>query len=279
MRREERKFVAPATVALMIALTAAFIVQQFIAPGTLFYYLALSPEGLKHGYVWQLLTFQFLHDGLLHLIFNLIGLWFFGRLVEERLGSRQLLGLYFLSGFAGGLLQALVGLVFPERFGLVVGASAGICGLLAAAALLEPDATILFFFLIPVRARYALILLAVLSLVFTFLPFDTRIAHAAHLGGLLAGVVYVRRGRLLARWQWRPFQPRLRPRELVRTVPKRRALWQRSDRDPMRDLPPGEFISRDVDPILDKISAHGIQSLTPRERQILESAREKMEKR
>jgi len=100
-------------------------------------------------------------------------------------------------------------------------------------------------------------------------------AHAAHLGGILAGFAYLRWGslaeKLFVRRRVRP-----RPRELMKVHLPKSGGWHKSESE---DVPPGEFISREVDPILDKISAHGIQSLTPRERKILEAARAKMERR
>ena len=76
-------------------------------------HLALSLEGLRHGYVWQLLTFQFLHAGWMHLLFNLLAIYFFGRSVEFVLGRRRWLALYFLSGTIGGLVQMLLSLLIP----------------------------------------------------------------------------------------------------------------------------------------------------------------------
>jgi hypothetical protein len=78
---------------------------------------------------------------------------------------------------------------------------------------------------------------------------------------------------------WRPFRPRPRRRELINAGPRRPQAWQRPNNPANEDLAPGEFISQEVDPILDKISAHGIQSLTERERQILQAARAKMSKK
>jgi hypothetical protein len=116
------------------------------------------------------------------------------------------------------------------------------------------------------------------------------VAHAAHLGGLLGGLLWVRLGwhhehihlpweRMGQRWrQWRAFHSRDRKRQLVATAVKT-GYWRKPKPETPVEVPPGEFISREVDPILDKISAHGIQSLTERERKILEAARSKMAKR
>jgi len=116
---------------------------------------------------------------------------------------------------------------------------------------------------------------------FVLVPAEPGIAHAAHLGGMLAAMGYekwlLRRERSL--FNWRAYGAVVRSRELVKTPSHKRAFWQKQDSNITDDLPPGEFISREVDPILDKISAHGIQSLTERERRILEAARAKMSKR
>src|SRR5438105_2523808 len=99
-------------------------------PNPLVRYLALTPGDLAHGWLWQLLTFQFLHGGPLHLIINCAMLWMFGRPVESLLGRATFLKLYFVSGTTGGVLQVLCSWVFPAHFGVgpVLGASAGIFG-------------------------------------------------------------------------------------------------------------------------------------------------------
>src|SRR5581483_4849054 len=97
---------------------------------------------------------------------------FFGRFVEERLGKFNLLKLYFGSGVAGGLLFAILAWMFPNHFGYALGASAGVSGLLAAFATLEPEGTILFNFLFPIRAKYLLYIAAAIDLFFTIVPSD-----------------------------------------------------------------------------------------------------------
>jgi membrane associated rhomboid family serine protease len=274
----------PLSTLMMVVLVIAFALQQIDI--AYFHYahvdhLELSSVELRHGYVWQLLTFQFLHSGLLHLFGNLIGLWCFGRFVEERLGRAHFLSLYFLSGIVGGLLQALLGWIFPQQFGWsVVGASAGIAGLIAAFAIMEPDAQILAFFVIPMRARYLLYISLCVALFLCVVPSDPRMAHAAHLGGLLFGVAYVRWG-VGSAWKWgdwNPFRGKMRRERMIKAATIAPKLRRRPRLDDTPDLPSEEFISQEVDPILDKISAHGIQSLTDRERRILEAARAKMSK-
>ena len=163
MRRPSFRPRLSATVLLIIANVVAFFVQSLLYASSSRFriddYLPLSLDGLKHGYLWQLLTFQFMHGGLFHLLFNCIAIFVFGRDVEEALGRKPFLTLYFSSGVIGGLVQILAGLLlhgpFAER---VVGASAGAFGLVAAFALLFPDRILLLFFIIPIRAKYLLLL-------------------------------------------------------------------------------------------------------------------------
>lgn len=249
---------------------------------------ALSFAGLKHGFIWQILTFQFMHGGLLHLGLNCLALYVFGRPMEEALGRRSFLWLYFSSGVAGGLLHVLCAALWPGYFGgAVVGASAGIFGLMAAFATLYPDQMMTMFIIIfPVnlRARTMLaiaMITAALGMGFPRYmgPIFGNVAHAAHFGGALMGVLFVRQ---ILHWQidWlRVFQRPLRrtpPREYV-SVPFAKGFGAPKSRaEEPEDLSTADFLSREVDPILEKISQHGIHSLTERERKILEAARKKM---
>ena len=249
-------------------------------------YLFLSLRGLGEGQVYQLLTFQFLHGSILHLLFNCFGLWMFGRALEQMLGARAMLQLYLLSGVLGGLLQVLLALSFPRLFGgSVVGASAGIFGLIAAFCFLNPEqmiTTLIYFIPVTVKAKYLLLFEVAFTLFCIFFPSpESAYAHGAHLGGIFGGVAYIHfivRGRW-SFFNWRRF-PRPAPRrELVKARSADTDHWQKPKKTVVIDLPPEEFISQEVDPILDKISAHGIHSLTTRERQILEAARARMGKR
>ena len=271
---------------LIILLIAAFVIQSLL----LFYgdfsvseYLALSVDGLRHGKVWQLFTFQFLHScpWPWHVLFNCLGLYFFGRPVEQMIGSRKFLALYFLSGTAGGLLQVLVTALLPRHVDIpVVGASAGVCGMIAIFCSVNPMeelTTWIYFLPITIRARYFLLFLTGFSVFGTLVPFS-GIAHAAHLGGILVGLGYVRFGRRL--WEdlpdWVPGSGRRPSRAAVPGSRAKSARWRRPRPEPARAA---EFMTREVDPILDKISAQGLHSLTAKEREILEAARQRMESR
>jgi membrane associated rhomboid family serine protease len=240
--------------------------------------LALTTDGFRHGYVWQFLTFQFLHNGFWHLLFNLISLWSFARPVEIILGTKRFLIAYFSAGAIGGLCQVILGLINPHFWGSVtLGASAGISGIIAISAMIDPHGTVSFWGF-PMRAKPFVIGFALFSLFGIIVPFVPW-AHAAHLGGILAGFAFVR-WFLNAEWTFPKFRFRQapRPRELVGAPAG--GFWKKTKGiPPEEDIPSGDFISKEVDPILDKIHAHGLQSLTEQERRILEAARSKMSKR
>ncbi len=285
MRREPFRIPWSATLVLVIVNVLVFLGEIIVGRASNFpitAYFALSVEGLGHGFVWQLLTYQFMHGGWLHLLLNCWAIYVFGREVENTLGRKSFLTLYFASGIVGGLLQTLAGLLLGGRFAApVVGASAGAFGLVAAFAVLYPERPLmlLLFFIIPVnmRAKFLLLFSALLAGVGLLAAAD-NVAHAAHLGGMLTGILYIR---YAIHWHLPQFKRASPPpaRRLVAVPPRTSGSWSRSQLDRGEDLPPEEFLAREVDPILDKISAHGIHSLTARERHILETAREKMARR
>jgi hypothetical protein len=193
----------------------------------------------------------------------------------------------------GGLLQTGLALIPSDRFAgfaaPVVGASAGAFGLVAAYATLFPERplTLLVFFIIPVslRAKFLLLFEGIVAAAGMLMQIShnparasDNVANAAHLGGMLAGILFIR---YAMNWQLPEFRLGRGPypRRLVKVHAEKSAPWGRSKESPVEDLPPEEFLSKEVDPILDKISAHGIQSLNERERRILEAARKKMGKR
>lgn len=156
---------------------------------------SLSVPGIRSGYLWQFLTYQFLHGGILHLVLNCWGLYLFGQEIEDRLGRFRFLKLYLFSGIVGGVVQVICAILAPKLFGAaVVGASAGVFGLIAAYAALFPERrlTLLLFFVIPVTLRAKTMLLwgVVIALAGSLFPFD-HVAHAAHLGGMLGGLLYL----------------------------------------------------------------------------------------
>jgi membrane associated rhomboid family serine protease len=149
--------------------------------------------------LWRFITFQFLHAGLGHLLMNMIGLYFFGPMIESYLGSRRFLAFYLLCGIGGPVAYFIL---WAMRFLIaypwvpLVGASAGIFGILIAAARVAPNATVLVYGILPARLKtVALVLLAVAA--YTVLAYGGSGRHnaggeAAHLGGAGVGFLFIR---------------------------------------------------------------------------------------
>ena len=227
------------TIALLIVNAAVFLVECAVYGYPLRFpvdsadsYFALSVEGLEHGYVWQLLTYQFMHAGVLHILLNGWAIYVFGQALEQTLGGKKFLTLFLTSGVVGGLCQVLAALLWPGYFGgPVVGASAGAFGLVAAFAVLFPERelTLLLFFIIPLRltARMLLVfsaVLAVLGLAWGVMFQGNHIANAAHLGGMLTGVIFIR---LFVQGRWMAMAVFRAPRRPSRTGERARGPIRR----------------------------------------------------
>jgi membrane associated rhomboid family serine protease len=272
------------TVALLIVNAVVFVIQLI---STNFptgqeiqdKYFALSLGGLEHFRIWQLVTFQFMHSthDWLHIVFNSLAIFFFGRPVETALGRGRFLALYLSSGIIGGVVQMLFALSFKSFDGAVVGASAGAYGLVAAFAVLnwvESFTLLIYFFPVTMRGRTLLWVSLGLAVLGILTP-NSGIANAAHLGGILTGFVCARY--IFGRWQRLELPPRREPREFAAAGKGKSKFWGSAAKTD-EDLSAAEFLQKEVDPILEKISAHGIHSLTARERETLEKARAKISK-
>jgi len=245
----------------------------------------LHPVAVSNGEVWKLITFQFLHVGFFHLLINCLMIWFAGRQIEETLGKIKFISLYLVAGILGGLLQCAlswVGFLPPAG---VVGASAGVSGLIAAFAMLlwNRELTFLIMFIIPVtmRAKYLLLVLVVID-VAGLAAGRTGIAHGAHLGGVMWGILFILLFVQGGTWSGaEPFWGRLKDRfdigreRRIVTIDGGARAYSRGSKGEVQ-VEEVDFVESEIDPILDKISEEGIHSLTERERLILEQARKKM---
>lgn len=234
--------------------------------------------------VWRLVTFQFLHAGMGHLLMNMLGLYFFGPVVESRLGSRRVfLAFYLVCGIFGALFYLLLnllgnvvpanlhlpGLLFQDIYTPLVGASAGVFGVLIAAAYLSKDAVILLFFVIPMKIRNAAFLLIGLETFHLLTGASNAGGNAAHLGGAAAGWFFIRRTHLLT-----DFFDVLAPPKNKSTVP--RGTFPRAEkwgaRKKTRAKVRRSSSQREVDRVLDKVRDQGMHALTEREKEILRKA-------
>jgi membrane associated rhomboid family serine protease len=239
---------------LLFANIAVFFLQQTL-PGVT-RALVFVPQ-LIVVRPWSIVTYMFLHGGLMHLLFNMLALYFFGPQVEDRLGSRRFLILYFISGVSGALLSFLFSPGAP-----IVGASAAVFGVMLAFAYFWPDAPIHIWGIIPVPARILVIITTVLALWSGLSGARSGIAHFAHLGGYVGAFLYLRwldRGRAA-------FRKRATGGSSGGRIVERPRITKR----PAIDMSTVHEVNRDeVNRLLDKISAQGIDALTPQERLFL----------
>lgn len=247
----------PTVRVLIIANLVCFIIQSAVdvfTNGLASMLFGLSAVGLKHGFIWQIVTYMFLHGGLIHLLVNMFVLFFAGPPTERTIGTKNFIILYFLSGVLGGLAWLII-----SKHGLCIGASAAIFGVLGAFATLYPQAevTMLLFFVMPLtmKAWMMVVGLTIIEIMYFVSDQGGNIANMAHIGGVLVGFLYIKimQKGLPWRWQMPIFRSRLK-------------LWQ-----PSRGRTSDRNIS-EIDRILDKISQHGIASLTKAERSELEKA-------
>ncbi len=236
---------------LLIANVLAFFVQR-MAPG-LAEPLVFVPM-LVFTHPWTIVTYMFLHGGFTHILFNMLGLYFFGPRIEARLGSRRFITLYFVSGISGALLS----FVFAPYAG-VIGASAGIFGIMLAFAHFWPHEKIYIWGVLPLEARWLVVITTALAIWSGMSGSAGGVADFAHLGGYAGAFIYLR----MIRWGSAAAKFKKRA-EGASAVVGSIGAFQRVDVSKVHELNRDE-----VNRILDKISAQGVGALTVQERQFL----------
>ncbi len=227
---------------------------------------------------WGVVTYLFVHSGIIHLATNMLALYLFGTAVENRMGSRPFLLYYIYCGVGAALFALFLSLFIPQA--PFVGASGAVLGVAVAFAMYWPDAEIIVFPIpVPIKARVLVIALAAMDIIAArFFPGGT--AHEAHIGGMLAGWLFFK-GQSLSRR--RPSRPPRRDAERVvmvqQTASRESEPRATAPSRPLQVRPGNDPVAAEVDRVLDKISATGIESLTPDERRFLDevSKRKKRE--
>jgi membrane associated rhomboid family serine protease len=218
-------------------------------------------SAIHHFQVWRFISFQFLHGSLGHLLFNSMGIFFFGPWMERWWGSQRFLIFYLLCGIGGAAffsLLTLTGIVPADSHSILVGASAGIYGIFIGVAITAPNLRVsLLFPPIELSMRQLAIALLAISAGSIILKLGgNEGGEAGHLGGAIIGAILMRWPQLLSGRHASGTQRRNNPAE--------RKIQPRTSIDLQRDS--------EVDLILDKISLQGFQSLTDREREVLHDA-------
>lgn len=282
---------------VVVFLFDAFFLGIYTIGGTpLSYFFAkyfyLQPIESGNFYLWQLLSYQFIHGGIWHLFFNLFALWMFGVELESIWGSRKFLSFYLLSGVGAGLFQLFVAPLFSEPLP-TIGASGAVFGVLAAFGFTFPNRPVFMFpIFIPIPAKFFVIFYAGLAFLLGITGSAGNVAHIAHLGGAVTGFFLFKFGdqlgiyRLINRltggskidyyssfYDTPKFSYRRRSSSYSKI--EEPEFYDIVD-TPKREIKrtyfsyEGEEITQEiVDRILDKIAERGYQSLTEKEKRIL----------
>jgi membrane associated rhomboid family serine protease len=245
-------------------------------------WFALNP--ISEGYnfqVWQLITYQFIHANFTHILFNMFGLWMFGMEIENIWGSRKFLYFYLLCGVIAGLFNLFLTPLLGAPPAVTVGASGAIYGVLVAFGLFFPNRYIFLYFFIPVKAKYLIGFFVILE--FLMVNSGGNVAHLAHLGGALAGFIFILLDSksdialksMFRRNKFRQSTPINNPFVKMQNPFKRKPDVDEAD---YYDLENGTktITQAEIDEILDKISKSGYQNLTEHEKKILFEASKKM---
>lgn len=224
-------------------------------------YGALIPDNLIRGQIWRLLTYGALHDSnLFHLAFNMVGLWFFGRELESLWGGRKFF-IFYLFGVIFSGFCSIINIPLGTGFVPIIGASGAVYGVLFAYAALFPDRELYLYFVLRIPVRIAVLLLTLLS-VAGLLSAPDGIAHLVHLGGFAAGWIFYLYGNTIVSWfDW----TKKIGKGSVRTFHK-----SPKDSGGAKMYVFEKKPEPTVDDILRKIHKSGMDSLTKREREILE---------
>lgn len=256
--QESKRVVLLALIGINVAAFVVQIVLDAAAPGLVRDYLTLSKNGVGDAYSWQFVTSILVFGGPLHFLGTTLALCLLGRDIESILGQRHFLYL-FLSGALGGEFGHLF--LMPADTALYA-ASGGVAAVTIAYATILPELDLIAWnfrvFRLNIKAKHLACALAFLSLVMLMVDRHGAVVHSAIPGGFAAGWLYVH---LLGFGH---------PSWLQQMLARRRAAAQRIER-----LTPAEFIKQEIDPLLEKISRSGIQSLTRSERRVLALAQAK----
>ncbi len=240
---------------LLIANVIIFVLSQLPQLVNYLYgYGVLIPARVfLRGEVWRPVTYLFLHGDIMHLAFNMLALWMFGVELEQFWGTRRFTIFYFICGIGAALFSVIM---WQQP---IIGASGAVLGVLTAYAYYFPNRTVLLFFVFPVPVRWAVVIIGGISL-WGSMGTVGGIAHITHLGGIVVALAYIRSYPTAMQW--------LREQRENRSERRMRdAAEQRAQRD--------RYFKETIDPLLKKVSEHGMDSLSRKEKKLLFEASKK----
>ena len=194
----------PAVKTLVIACVVGFFLQFFDSlsggPSVLGKFALVPYAVTQHYYLWQLVTYMFLHGGFFHILFNMLGLYMFGGELEATWGTRQFTKFFFLCGVGAAVITVLVS---PHAVTPIIGASGALFGLLLAYGILFPNRLIYLYMIIPIPAKWFVAIFGVINLMSALSVSNSGVAYVTHVGGMLVGLIYLKGGRLIPDLRYR----------------------------------------------------------------------------
>lgn len=272
-------------VALIITRTILYLTGGSGIYNVLMRYIALNSDPIIFiTRPWTLITYFFTHEGFLHIIFNMLNLYWFGQLVREYLGEKKLMSLYILGGIAGGALYMLSYNFIPyfadrAAFSFMIGASASVLAIVVAAATLLPNYTFNLILIGPIRIKYIAAFLVLLSI--SGAVGDNAGGNIAHLGGAFIGWLYIKqlqRGNDMGRPVHAVldfFTGLFKRRPKLKVTHRRSATSSNGSASKAGFTGANKPSQNEIDRILDKISSSGYESLSKEEKQKLFQASQK----
>jgi len=209
------------------------------------------PDVIYRFHIWQLVTYLFLHGGFWHIFFNMFILWMFGSELEREWGTKEFLKYYFITGIGAGVFNLLL------SNAPTIGASGAVYGVMLAYALRYPDRLVYIYFLFPVKVKYLMGFLFLVSFFSTFGSSGDGIAHAAHLGGIIVGFVYLKHWIIL--YKIKSFFGDISIKKQDSNLKYTKGGDDKT-----------EYYRRVIDELLDKINRVGYLNLTEDEKRLLE---------
>ncbi len=211
---------------------------------------------------WTPVTYMFMHHDIFHILFNMLWLFWMGKIFEEYLGNKRLVNLYIMGGLAGALFYVLAYNIFPlfadsVAIATVIGASASVMAIVVATATLLPDYTIYLMFIGPVKLKWVAIFYVIID--FLSITGPNAGGEIAHLGGALLGFIYIKQLKGGRDWS-RSVDNMFTQRPKVKVVSQNKSYQQQSTSAPRQE---------EIDHILDKISHSGYESLNKHEKEVL----------
>ena len=244
---------------LLIINIAVFVLMELSGQkNILFQLFGLVPRAVLQEYrFWQTFTYLFLHGGWIHILFNMLVLWMFGKDLEIDWGNNEFLIFYFVCGIGSGLITVLANINSPI---VIVGASGSIYGVLVAYGFTYPNRTVYLYGVFPLKVKYVVLGFGAIAFVASLSTTQSKVSHITHLSGMIIGIIYI-----LFNFRWKNIR-------LLYTKIRLRSIQEKQNGHEGEET----HIKMQVDKILDKLNNQGWESLTSQEEEFLNRASKRL---